>query len=572
MGAIDLTGAVAEEIRDRLPADGAASEATLLAVEAAIEALSGIGGGGGTTGGALEATQLDVRTAAQAAAASLVSILGAVDGLEGFTDGLEALLGRLPSGGAASEATAAAILTALASVAVTGTVTAQDGGGSLTVDDGGGSITVDGAVTATISDGSGPVTVDGTVAVTDGGGSLTVDGTVAISNLNADPATGTAQTTQVTRLTEIRDYLDTVETSLAAASTAANQATQTTRLTEIRDYLDTVETLLGTAATAANQATANTSLATIAAGVVGEKRVTGSTAVVGDVIPWVDMAGYNGVSVEVTGTWTGTYVYEQSNDQTNVSSLFLTNAAGVPSTATTGPVSGNAVRNGVAAMRYVRVRAVTLSAGTMNAALRATPYGLVPLTVTVDSELPTAAALSDTMGNLTVPSVGAAMLGFDGTNELRLRGDVANGLDVDVTRLPSLVSGSAIVGSAGTFARNVWQDDSTATLASAATFTGTARDMLGVAAGTSMAGGQPHSFVAAAVSDVTGTLYVEVSRDNTTFRRAFSVAMTQDAGASNPFSAVLEVPVFTRYYRLAYVNGAGAQSYFMAQTMQRAVA
>lgn len=56
-----------------------------------------------------------------------------------------------------------------------------------------------------------------------------------------------------TRLTEIRDYLDGVETKLdtlhsdlTGIATAANQSTEITHLVEIRDYLDTVETVLGT--------------------------------------------------------------------------------------------------------------------------------------------------------------------------------------------------------------------------------------------------------------------------------------------------------------------------------------
>lgn len=44
-------------------------------------------------------------------------------------------------------------------------------------------------------------------------------------------------------------------------------------------------------------------------------------------------------------------------------------------------------------------------------------------TVTVDSELPAAAALADNTGNPTVPGVGAFVLGYDGTNWDRVRAD-----------------------------------------------------------------------------------------------------------------------------------------------------
>jgi hypothetical protein len=63
-----------------------------------------------------------------------------------------------------------------------------------------------------------------------------------------------------------------------------------------------------------------------------------------------------------------------------------------------------------------------------------------------DTELPTAAALADAAGNPTTPTVGAANLLFNGTTWDRSRGDTANGLDVDVTRLPALVAGSADIG------------------------------------------------------------------------------------------------------------------------------
>jgi hypothetical protein len=68
-------------------------------------------GADGTLNLAEAAAPLPVTDAALASA--LASILAAVDGLEGFTDGIEALLGRLPSGGTASEATLASLLTEL---------------------------------------------------------------------------------------------------------------------------------------------------------------------------------------------------------------------------------------------------------------------------------------------------------------------------------------------------------------------------------------------------------------------------------------------------------------------------
>lgn len=61
-------------------------------------------------------------------------------------------------------------------------------------------------------------------------------------------------------------------------------------------------------------------------------------------------------------------------------------------------------------------------------------------TVTVDSELPAAAALADAAANPTVPTVGAANLLYNGATWDRVRGDTANGLDVDVTRVSGTVT------------------------------------------------------------------------------------------------------------------------------------
>lgn len=72
--------------------------------------------------------------------------------------------------------------------------------------------------------------------------------------------------------------------------------------------------------------------------------------------------------------------------------------------------------------------------------------GTVGVSGTVDTELPAAAALGDATANPTTPLVGAANELFNGTTWDRMRGDITNGLDVDVTRLPSLVAGSANIG------------------------------------------------------------------------------------------------------------------------------
>ena len=67
-------------------------------------------------------------------------------------------------------------------------------------------------------------------------------------------------------------------------------------------------------------------------------------------------------------------------------------------------------------------------------------------TVTADTELPAAAALADAAANPTSPTVGGANLVFNGVTWDRARGDITNGLDVDVTRLPALPTGTNNIG------------------------------------------------------------------------------------------------------------------------------
>lgn len=86
---------------------------------------------------------------------------------------------------------------------------------------------------------------------------------------------------------------------------------------------------------------------------------------------------------------------------------------------------------------------VRLSDGT--AAIATLPVSIAA-TVTVDTELPAAAALADAAANPTSPMVAGANLVYNGATWDRARGDIANGLDVDVTRLPALVTGAALVG------------------------------------------------------------------------------------------------------------------------------
>lgn len=72
--------------------------------------------------------------------------------------------------------------------------------------------------------------------------------------------------------------------------------------------------------------------------------------------------------------------------------------------------------------------------------------GSVSITGAVDTELPVAAALGDATVNPTTPLAGAALELFNGTTWDRVRGDITNGVDVDVTRMAALVAGTANIG------------------------------------------------------------------------------------------------------------------------------
>ena len=68
----------------------------------------------------------------------------------------------------------------------------------------------------------------------------------------------------------------------------------------------------------------------------------------------------------------------------------------------------------------------------------------------VDTELPAASAINGTiLKSVSAPVVGAALLVSDNTNLIQPLGDAANGLDVDVTRLPALAAGTALIGKVG---------------------------------------------------------------------------------------------------------------------------
>lgn len=117
------------------------------------------------------------------------------------------------------------------------------------------------------------------------------------------------------------------------------------------------------------------------------------------------------------------------------------------------------------------------------------------------------------------------------------------------------VAGS--ISATNTPTSNVFFNDSVTAQAAAATVTGTTRDT-GVAAA---AAHRYSAFNAFAFADQAGTMRIECSNDNTTWRR-----MTGDVAVAANTPVTLSVPVMTRYHRVVYVNGATLQTAFMLNT------
>jgi hypothetical protein len=121
-------------------------------------------------------------------------------------------------------------------------------------------------------------------------------------------------------------------------------------------------------------------------------------------------------------------------------------------------------------------------------------------------------------------------------------------------------------------AAGIWWDDSVTNLGANATFTGTLRDLFQTATATAWANAATYGqeFVVSAESDVTGTLWIEASRDNgTTWRRVKSVATVAVTGGGF-YAEIVHRPSW-RYIRVGYTNGAGAQARFTINSVAKAL-
>lgn len=93
----------------------------------------------------------------------------------------------------------------------------------------------------------------------------------------------------------------------------------------------------------------------------------------------------------------------------------------------------------ISGVQYQRTKIVWGSDGTATDVSATNP---LPVTgsLTVDSEFPAAAALGDANANPTTTAVGSHLLLFNGSTWDRVRGDTTNGVDVDVTRVQGTVT------------------------------------------------------------------------------------------------------------------------------------
>lgn len=122
---------------------------------------------------------------------------------------------------------------------------------------------------------------------------------------------------------------------------------------------------------------------------------------------------------------------------------------------------------------------------------------------------------------------------------------------------PALVAGTARVGFVA--GAGIWFDDTSTLLAGNATFTGTSRDATVTATATAFANAATYAkeVRASAETDQAGTLWLEASRDNATWRRVKAVATAAVTGGSQ-YAEIVHRPSW-RYWRVGFTNGATGQ-------------
>jgi len=149
-----------------------------------------------------------------------------------------------------------------------------------------------------------------------------------------------------------------------------------------------------------------------------------------------------------------------------------------------------------------------------------------------------------------------------GTTAFTVYGSQSPALSTATTVQGSLTANASTARIGYVAGHGVWYDDSAVVLAAAATFTGTSRDVVALTTGTffNVSGTMAKELRTSAESDQTGTLWLEVSRDNTNWRRIKSVATAAVTGGGF-FAEIVHRPSW-RYARVGFTNGATLQTRF----------
>jgi hypothetical protein len=227
-------------------------------------------------------------------------------------------------------------------------------------------------------------------------------------------------------------------------------------------------------------------------------------------------AGYRACVVQLTGTWTGTVTWEVSNDNTTwvVATAYQPGNPGSSGPSTTA--TGNGVYIIRTAAKFVRGRVSAYTSGTVEGTvtLRADPAGVLGVNASLSGS--------------------TSRIGF--------------------------AAGGAI-----------WYDDTSTALGANATFTGSSRDLTATAAASPVAnaGAYPSELRVSAEADVAGTLWLEASRDNTTWRRVKSVPTAAVTGGGQ-YAEIIHRPSW-RYARVGFTNGATAQARLTVGTIGTAI-
>jgi hypothetical protein len=157
------------------------------------------------------------------------------------------------------------------------------------------------------------------------------------------------------------------------------------------------------------------------------------------------------------------------------------------------------------------------------------------------------------------------------TNTTALPVDILRSVSQAVTGTVTANLGAGTTRAGFIASAGIWHDDSSTSLAANATFTGTSRDLTVTATATAFANAATYAqeFVVSAETDVSGTLWIEASRDNATWRRVKSVATAAVTGGGQ-YAEIVHRPSW-RYVRVGFTNGATVQARLTVGSFAKAI-